>query len=356
MPKEYEKCKESYIKKGTPEKRAKAICAGMYYNRHGITVKEAEKRGLKSMLYVARTKSSLETILDSVEGNDYVIVPLTEEIRQKLKAYQPKVENEQYKYVAIHKSLVDVSRDAKLVLRLEKLKENETSKQNEHNEPKVEQAQGVVKDGKVKSLSSELMDEDVDVETKAEEKLPTLSEVMSKVAKGEKLSKLEKHILSVALDAAKDSKSTTHEEREEAKRDLENEELSEKTKETLHKEFGGGHEAEEREDNKDVSLEDVNEQKTLSADSSAVQAVESEDMEPKKEEDKKDEEKLKSWTSLLKSFGSLDPNTPIFNSKQEADRFARHYKLYYGQAVVRPAGLKEVRTYGSKAKYVVDVE
>jgi len=352
MPKEYERCKESYIKKGTPEKKAKAICAGMYYNRHGITVKEAEKRGLKSMLYVARTKSSLETILDSVEGSDYVIVPLTEEIRQKLKAYQPKVENEQYKYVAIHKSLVDVSRDAKLVLRLEKLKENETSKQNEHNEPKVEQAQGVVKDGKVKSLSSELMDEDVDVETKAEEKLPTLSEVMSKVAKGEKLSKLERHILSVALDAAKDSKSTTHEEREEAKRDLENEELSEKTKETLHKEFGGGGEDE----GKDELLEDLNEQKTLSATSSTAQAVESEDMEPKKEEEKEDEEKLKSWTSLLKSFGSLDPNTPIFNSKQEADRFARHYKLYYGQAVVRPAGLKEVRTYGAKAKYVVDIE
>ena len=354
MPKEYERCKESYIRKGTPEKKAKAICAGMYYNRHGITVKEAEKRGLKSMLYVARTKSSLETILDSVEGIDYVIVPLTEEIRQKLKAYQPKVENEQYKYVALHKSLVDVSRDAKLVLRLEKLKENETSKQNEHNEPKVEQAQGVVKDGKVKSLTSELMDEDVDVETKAEEKLPTLSEVMSKVAKGKKLNKLERHILSVALDAAKDSKSTTQEEREEAKRDLENEEISEKTKETLYKEFGGGHEA--KGEDKDVSLEDVNEQKTLSADSSVVQAVESEDMEPKKEKEKEDEEKLKSWTSLLKSFGSLDPNTPIFNSKQEADRFARHYKLYYGQAVVRPAGLKEVRAYGSKAKYVVDIE
>jgi uncharacterized membrane protein len=354
MPKEYERCKESYIKKGTPEKKAKAICAGMYYNRHGITVKEAKKRGLKSMLYVARTKSSLETILDSLEDRDYVIVPLTEEIRQKLKAYQPKVENEQYKYIAIHKSLVDVSRDAKLVLRLEKLKENETSKQNEHNEPEVEQAQGVVKDGKVKSLSSELMDEDVDVETKAEEKFPTLSDLMSKIARGEKLSKLERHILSVALDVAKDSKSTTHEEREEAKRDLENEELSEKTKETLHREFGGGHEA--KEEDKDVSVEDVNEQKALSADSSAVQAVESEDMETKKEKEKEDEEKLKSWASLLKSFGSLDPNTPIFNSKQEADRFARHYKLYYGQAVVRPAGLKEVRTYGSKAKYVVDIE
>jgi len=354
MPKEYEKCKESYIKKGISEKKAKAICAGMYYNRHGITVKEAKKRGLKSMLYVARTKGSLETILDSLEDKDYVIVPLTEEIRQKLKAYQPKVENEQYKYIAIHKSLVDVTKDAKLVLRLEKLKENETSKQNEHNEPKVEQAQGVVKDGKVKSLSSELMDEDVDVETKAEEKLPTLSEVMSKVAKGEKLGKLERHILSVALDAAKHSKSTTHEEREEAKRDLENEELSEKTKETLHKEFGGGHET--KGEDKDVSLEDVNEQKTLSANSGAVQAAESEDMEPEKEEEEEDKEKLKSWTSLLKSFGSLDPNTPIFNSKQEADRFARHYKLYYGQAVVRPAGLKEVRAYGSKAKYVVDIE
>ncbi len=353
MPKEYEKCKESYIKKGTPEKKAKAICAGMYYNRHGITVKEAKKRGLKSMLYVARTKSSLETILDSLEDRDYVIVPLTEEIRQKLKSYQPKVENEQYKYIAIHKSLVDVTKDAKLVLRLEKLKENETSKQNEHNEPKVEHVQGVVKDGKVKSLSSELMDEDVDVETKAEEKLPTLSEVMSKVAKGEKLSRLERHILSVALDAAKDSKSTTHEEREEAKRDLENEELSEKTKETLHKEFG----SEEGSEDLGEHVEDVNEQKTLSATDSTVQAVESEDMEPKKkEEEKEDEEKLKSWTSLLKSFGSLDPNTPIFNSKQEADRFARHYKLYYGQAVVRPAGLKEVRTYGSKAKYVVDIE
>jgi hypothetical protein len=349
MPKEYEHCKESYLKKGVSEKKAKAICAGMYYNRHGITVKEAKKRGLKSMFYVARTKSSLETILDSLEDKDYVIVPLTEEIRQKLKAYQPKVENEQYKYIAIHKGLVDVTRDAKLVLRLEKIKENETSKQNEHNEPEVEHVQGIVKEGKVKSLSSELMDEDVDVETKAEEKFPTLSEVMSKVAKGEKLSKLERHILSVALDAAKDSKSTTHEEREEAKRDLENEELSEKTKETLHKEFGSGEEKSE--------LEDVNEQKTLSATSSTVQAVESEDMEPRKEEDEKeDEEKLKSWTSLLKSFGSLDPNVPVFNSKQEADRFARHYKLYYGQAVVRPAGLKEVRVYGSKAKYVVDIE
>ena len=46
MPKEYAYCKKSEIAAGKSEKRAKGICAGMYFKRHGMTVGQAHKKGL----------------------------------------------------------------------------------------------------------------------------------------------------------------------------------------------------------------------------------------------------------------------------------------------------------------------
>jgi hypothetical protein len=45
LPEEYVNCYKGYVAKGVPLKEAKARCAAMYYKRHGVTVKEAHKRG-----------------------------------------------------------------------------------------------------------------------------------------------------------------------------------------------------------------------------------------------------------------------------------------------------------------------
>ncbi len=365
-------------KKGVPEKRAKAICAGMYYNRHGITVKEAHKRGLKGMLYFARTKEALKTLLlaNRHELEDFVIVKIPNELRKNeiVKSLYPKVENEEYLYVAVNKSVVDVTLEGKVVLSIEKLvsaiKENETSKQNENNVAHVEAGKEVVKDGKLEKSSGEsgsggklqeelkmeklttksMSDKESKEENKKDEKdekkkedekeeeLPTLHDVMSKVAKGEKLSKVERHILSVALDAVKDETRTTAQEREVAKNDLHSDsELSDATKDVLTREFG----TKEEED------------KALTATTPSVEALEKEDLEP---------DVLPVTKSLVRELlvanKSLSLDEPVFDNKHDATRFARMYNLKAEgtRAYVVSASLPEKRKYGNKVKYVVKFE
>lgn len=42
-PKEYERCRDAKIAKGTPSKDAKRDCAIAYYKRHGVPVNKAHK-------------------------------------------------------------------------------------------------------------------------------------------------------------------------------------------------------------------------------------------------------------------------------------------------------------------------
>lgn len=42
-PKEYEACRDSEMRSGKPEKKAKKMCAIAFWKRHGVSVNEAHK-------------------------------------------------------------------------------------------------------------------------------------------------------------------------------------------------------------------------------------------------------------------------------------------------------------------------
>ena len=367
MPKEYEHCKESYIKKGKDEKEAKAICAGMYYNRHNVTVNEAHSRGLKGMkskqkpIYVARTKEALKGYLElyNLDPNEYVIIPIQDNVRknEKIKSLVPKVEDKEYKYMMVSKSIIEITTDAKLVLKPEKLQENPANKQNTDNEPEIESAKEMVKDGKLKSMGSQ------------EE--PSLSMLMKKAKEGD-LGKTEKEMLCLALEVAKQLGKISEEEYQEMDQMVKEGEVDVTRLEQV---FSNNTEMpesspmdaaiqknEELMDMSSAGLPEmepeplpVAEEKTMTAGSSETQSLEKEDMEPEEEDD--EEEKEKEIKKLLKTFDSLDDEVPVFMEKQSAIKFLREYQnRTKSRAVLLPAGNKYQRIYGNKAKFVVEIE
>ncbi|MEM3368576.1 MAG: hypothetical protein QXP88_00560 [Thermoproteota archaeon] len=371
MPKEYEHCKESYLKKGKSEKEAEAICAGMYYNRHHITVNEAHSRGIKGMkskqktIYVARTKEALKGYLDlyNLDPNEYIIIPIQDNVRknEKIKSLAPKVEDKDYKYMMVNKCIVEITTDAKLVLKPEKLDENPANKQNTDNEPEIESAKEAVKDGKLKSMHSK------------EE--PTLETIMEKAKEGS-LGEKEKEMLCFALEVAKHLGKLSEEEYQDLDKMVKEGEVDTTRLEQV---FSGGAEMPEATPMDtapmgEVMLKDeevmgvptlpetepelLPEEKTMTAGSAGAEALEKEDMEPKEEEkDEEDEEKEKEMKKLLKTFNSLDDEIPVFMEKQSAIKFLREYQnRTKSRAVLLPAGSKYQRIYGNKAKFIVEVE
>lgn len=363
MPKEYEHCKESYLKKGVSEKKAKAICAGMYYNRHGITVNEAKKRGLKSMklLYLGRTKEALKSLIlvNGKELKDFVIVKIPDSLRKNevIKSLYPKVENKEYVYIAVHKSVVEVTVEGKVVLSLEKLlskvEENETSKQNENNVAYIEAGKEVVKDGKLEksseekrqsgSLQEEIHKEVVVTKSKHSEKneeedsnIPTVDDVIEKLKRKNILTNEEKAALVNALRVI-----------EEFMQDK----LTEEQQANLSTAITDVDTALSSEE---PSEEDTSKEKALEATSATVEALESEDLEPGVVPVTKSISEYEKFLSLK----SVDGQNPVFESKHDAARYARLYNLHNEnkKAVVLPASISEKRKYGSKAKYVVVFE
>lgn len=369
MPKEYEHCKESYIKKGKSEKEAKAICAGMYYNRHHITVNEAHSRGIKGMkskqktIYVARTKEALKGYLDlyNLDPNEYIIIPIQDNVRknEKIKSLAPKVEDKDYKYMMVNKCIVEITTDAKLVLKPEKLDENHANKQNTDNEPEIESAKETVKDGKLKSMHSK--------------EGTTLEDIIEKAKEGS-LGEKEKEMLFFALEVAKHLGKLSEEEYKDLDKMLRKGDVD---ADRLEQVFSGADEMPEATTIdaapleeamlKDEAVMDVptlseeepemrSEEKTMTAVSTGAEALEREDMEPK-EEDKEDEEKEREMKKLLKTFNSLDDEIPIFMEKQSAIKFLREYQnRTKSRAVLLPAGSKYQRIYGNKAKFIVEIE
>jgi len=398
MPKEYEHCKESYLKKGVSEKKAKAICAGMYYNRHGITVKEAHKRGLKSMLYFARTKEALKTYLTLEFGNldDFVIVKVPSQMRQHetLKSLFPKLQNSEYNYVAIHKSAVDVSTEGHVVLSIEKIikgvKENETSSQNKENVPHTEGAYEVVKDGKLTkkassekqsgSLSEEIKKDPVMVQ-KSVKAADDIAKVFEKLREGKKLMKEEKTMLYGYLAAKLNLGMLTQEDVDAISSAVEKDEdveasLVDKAEGKNDSGMESGMEGNmepmsegavvvemqaepPKEDEMPMSSEETSseaeegleEEKTLNATTSTSEALEHEDM----------ENPLALTKSLMSVYKSISTNEPIFELRQEAQKFARQFNLKYSdrvgkRAVVKSTTVEQKRKFGNKAKFFVDFE
>jgi hypothetical protein len=74
MPVEYTECVKSYIKKGISEKIAKARCAGAYYKKHGMTVKEAHDKGIASFP-VNMIDYDEDAMWDIMSRGDYELKP-----------------------------------------------------------------------------------------------------------------------------------------------------------------------------------------------------------------------------------------------------------------------------------------
>jgi len=380
MPKEYEHCKESYLKKGVDEKKAKAICAGMYYNRHGITVNEAKKRGIKSMLFFGRTKRSLKSILESngQKESDYVIFEINDALRKNktLKSLFPKLEDTSYTFVAIKKSLLDFTSDGKVVLSLEKIlaevKESEQGDLNKDNVAHTEGAFSAVVEGKlVEKTPSEKqsgkLHEEIkyeDVKTKSMSSQDDLSSVLEKLKAGEKLSKEEKLMLYGYLHGLVFAKLITQDEAESVKTSLESgEKVSDELLSKLDKnedEFVAGEPVEGTSEQpvvvevapEQVKEEEKQEEKALDATSVSSEALEKEDLE---------DDVVSLVKNLLASTKSLSSEDYVFTSKQDAVKFARMYNLYVSpktgkQAVVKSANVHYQRLHGSKAKFVVELE
>lgn len=381
MPKEYEHCKESYLEKGMDEKKAKAICAGMYYNKHGITVNEAKKRGLKTMLYFSRVKESLKTLLLANGQNleDYVIIKIPSSLREneKIKSLFPKIQNKDYAYVAVHKSVIDVSLDGEVVLSLEKLlrkvSENQVSAQNKDNVPYTEGAEEVVLDGKLgkkastekKSgkLAEEIKEEYVMTKSLASYK-EELTKVFDKLREGEKLSAEEKHKLYGYMLGLVEGNMLNQEDADAVSQAVEEGEKLDQA--LMDKLSGKGNEMLEEmtempENTPEGSVAVVaevmptteepvaEEEKALEATSVSSQSLEKEDL----------DDVVALTKSLLSSTKSLDSNVPVFESKADAVKFARMYNLYSNgnkRAFVESADMVLKRKYGNRAKFTVRFE
>lgn len=312
------------------------------------------------LLYLGRTQESLKSLIlaNSDELKDFVIVKIPEALRKNevVKSLYPKVENQEYVYVAVHKSVVDISLDGKVVLCIEKLlskvTENETSKQNEDNVAHVESAKEVVKEGKLEKDSGEsgqsgkLKEEihkevlvtkskhsEEDKEKEDKSTVPTIDEVVEKLKNKNILTREERAALVNALRII-----------EEFMQDK----LSDDQKATLATAISDIDTALSSEENKEPK------EAALEATSPSVEAVEKEDLEP---------EVLPVTKSLYEhekflTLKSIDGKTPIFESKHDANRYARLYNLSNEskRAVVLPASMNEKRKYGPKAKYIVVFE
>lgn len=74
MPKEYLKCVESELKAGKSKDDAQRICAIAFYKRHGISVNEAEKKGMFNQFREYKTDSNSD---GSINIRDLEIFKLT---------------------------------------------------------------------------------------------------------------------------------------------------------------------------------------------------------------------------------------------------------------------------------------
>jgi hypothetical protein len=391
MPKEYEHCKESYLKKGVSEKKAKAICSGMYYNRNGVTVKEAHKRGLKSMLYFSRTKEALKTYLTLEFGNvnDFVIVRVPKQMRDHttLKSLFPKLQNTEYNYVAISKSAVDVSTDGNVILSIEKIiketKENQTSEQNKENVAHTEGAYSAVKDGKLTNKEScdyksgELQEEIKHTPIMTQKSVNSsegMNSVFEKLREGKKLMKDEKAMLHGYLEAKMSLGALTKEEMDSIVDMLDKDEEMDKS---LLEKIEGKVQNEPVEEGAviiEMQDNDKNEKENMGMEPMETETMTSEENNPEEEKaltattstsesmEHEDMENPMALTkSMLSAHNSVSKNEPIFEIRQEAQKFARQFNLKYSdrvgkKAVVKSTSVEQKRKFGNKAKFFVEFE
>lgn len=260
-------------------------------------------------IFVARTRSALKSRaqLGSLDLNDFVILKLNDKARKNsvIKSVVPQVEDEDYKFIMMHKSFVVITTDGGLSVNTNMIGKN--SYAEELNTPE-EEAPGdkFVVDGKVKSL-------------------------LAKIAKTKDFSDDEKEELEEAV------KSWGEHHGEEVSKDEEFVDELGETK-SSHSE-----EDDEDEDETKSKADDKDAEENLKSMRDQVRSIEAPDA-------KND------LMASLKSFGSIDDKAPVFQDKHAAARFVQVYNNKIAgteRAEVESADRHVRQRYGTKARFVV---
>lgn len=112
-----------------------------------------KKEDQTKSLYLFRTKEALKSYiqLKNIDTNKYVVVPIPSHLRDNryLKSVNFNISNPSFKYMMVLKSYVAVTGDAKPVLKVKELKQNEDAKKNNDSHSEKKNPEFVKKYGKM---------------------------------------------------------------------------------------------------------------------------------------------------------------------------------------------------------------
>lgn len=277
---------------------------------------------MQNKLFVARTKTALKSRaeLHSLNINDYYLIPINDEVRgnKVMKSLVSTIDNAEYKYMLIQKSFCVITNEGKLQVNTNMLSENAYAQ--DLNTPEEEiPGDKVVSEGTLKNLlskvsSMELTDAEKETVTKA---LKSWGEHA-----GEEVPESEEFV-----DELEQKTVEAEDESDEAEAEAET------------KAFGESEDADEAE----VESEDDAVTKSVKDRLAALSS----------------DAGANALMANLKSFGSLSDDEAVFTSKAQARRFSQIYnsKVHGStkRAEVAPAGRNVRQTFGTKAKFIVEV-
>lgn len=311
-------------------------------------------------IFVARTRSALKSRaqLGNLDLNNYVILKLNQQARENkvIKSVIPQVEDDDYKYIMIHKSFVVITTDGKLNVDTNMIGKNQYAE--DMNTPEEEKpGDKYVSEGTIKSLLSKVSNtKDFDKKEK---------EVLSRALKnwgehaGDEVSKEDEYV--EGLEASDDTVKLDPDVGDEPGP---TEPKQGSTKSQNVEEDSGGEKRDSVKEDTDTENDDRTEKS-----------------EAAKDEDDEDEEKVETLKALsamrekvrnldspdvknellsnLKSFGSIDPTAPVFQSKHAAARFSQIYNNKVNgveKAEVQAADRHVRKRYGTRARFIVSFE
>lgn len=304
---------------------------------------------MNNKLFIARTKAALKSRaeINSLDLNNYVIFKITDKARQSasLKSLATGIDNPEYKYLMVLKDFVVITTDGGLQVDTSSLPENDYAQ--DLNTPE-EEAPGdkYVVDGVCKSLLEKLpnieglTDEEREVATKA---LKSWGE-----HGGEEVSSEEEFVDELDENGEAKSQNTDDEPRPSTKEDNTDTQDDEAPVEKKFEAAGvAKSESASDEDEDEDSEEETDEN------GEAVTKSARERLSRLSEANQREQVMAK-----LKSFGSLMEDKPVFQTKGNAQKFAQTYNNKVkdtSRAEVRSADRHTRRRYGTKARFIVDI-
>lgn len=308
---------------------------------------------MQNKVFIARTKGALKSRaeLGNLDINNYVILKLNDQARQNgvLKGLVNGIEDRDYKFLMVLKDFVVLTTEGGLRVDTGKLSENDYAR--ELNTPEEETpGDKFVVDGVVKGVLSKvskmkgLTDEERDVVTQA---LKSWGGHDAEDVGGEEF-----------VDELGETKSSHSEEEEEE--DEGEEEGEEVTKATT------GADGVTRPDTQPFDADPDAAKVEARIASSNTKSVDGEEEEEEVTKSVRSriskmsrENAKEQMMSTLKSFGSISEEEPVFQNKNQAQRFAQAYNSKVSgveRAEVAGASRHVRNRYGAKAKFVVALD